>query len=362
MSHELKHPLNLIHVNAEMLSRVAEVRDTPAVARATEIIRRTVLTQARIIDDLLDLSRLHTGKMQLVCTPLAWLPIIQRAIDAAQVDAQAKGLTVTGQLDEEASLVYADPARVEQIVWNLLSNALKFTPRGGTIELRLEADGAMARLDVLDSGEGIDPMFLSHVFDMFRQARRATTRRQGGLGIGLALVKHLAEQHGGRVEAESAGIGHGARFSVWLPRYGGGDSHASSPATPASALQGLRILLVDDTPDTLESFGMLLQLEGAVVTTAGSGRQALEAAQQPGAEFDLIVSDIGMPDMDGYELMRRLRQLDAPVAKVPAIALTGFGRQTDERRARESGFDAHLPKPASLDALMAMLAEMRRGK
>jgi two-component system, chemotaxis family, CheB/CheR fusion protein len=330
------------------------------VARATEIIRRTVLTQARIIDDLLDLSRLHTGKMQLVCTPLAWLPVIQRAIDAAQVDAREKGLILTARLDEDASLIYADPARVEQIVWNLLSNALKFTPNGGTIELRLEPEGALARLDVIDSGEGIDPMFLARVFDMFRQARQATTRRQGGLGIGLALVKHLAEQHGGRVEVESAGIGQGARFSVWLPRYGGGNPQASTPSAAASALQGVRILLVDDTPDTLESFGMLLELEGAVVTTAGSGRQALEAAQQPGAEFDLILSDIGMPDMDGYELMRRLRQLDAPVARVPAIALTGFGRQTDERRAREAGFDAHLPKPASLDALMALMGELRR--
>ena len=359
MSHELKHPLNLIHVNAEMLSRVPEVRDTPAVARATEVIRRTVLTQARIIDDLLDLSRLHTGKMQLVRTPLAWLPIIQRAIDAAQVDVQAKQLTITAQLDEHASLIYADPARVEQIVWNLLSNSLKFTPPGGTIELRLEEDGALARLDVTDSGEGIDPVFVSHVFDMFRQAKRATTRPQGGLGIGLALVKHLAEQHGGRVAAESAGVGHGARFSVWLPRYSGAEQ-AGAPLMPASALQGVRILLVDDTPDTLESFGMLLQLEGAVVTTAGSGPEALETAQQPGAEFDLILSDIGMPGMDGYELMRRLRQLDSPVARLPAIALTGFGRQADERRAREAGFDAHLPKPASLDALTALMATLRR--
>jgi two-component system, chemotaxis family, CheB/CheR fusion protein len=337
------------------------VHDTPAVPPPTEVIRRTVLTQARIIDDLLDLSRLHTGKMQLVCTPLAWLPVIQRAIEAAQVDAREKGLTLTAQLDEEASVIYADPARVEQIVWNLLSNALKFTPRGGTIELRLEADGALARLDVIDSGEGIDPMFLARVFDMFRQAKKATTRQQGGLGIGLALVKHLAEQHGGRVAAESAGIGQGARFSVWLPRYGGA-ARSSAPPVPASALQGLRILLVDDTPDTLESFSMLLELEGAVVTSAGSGRQALEAAQQPGAEFDLILSDIGMPDMDGYELMRRLRRLDSPVAKLPAIALTGFGRQTDERRAREAGFDAHLPKPASLDALTALMTDLRRSR
>ena len=356
MSHELKHPLNLIHVNAELLTRLPEVRDKPAVARAADVIRRTVLSQAKIIDDLLDLSRMRTGKLSLNFAAVEWAPIIERLVEAVQVDTRAKHLQLRTELDPDASLVFADPVRVEQIVWNLISNALKFTPEGGAITIRLAPEGSLARLDVIDNGRGLEPHFLRHVFDMFRQADGRSTREEGGLGIGLALVRHLTELHGGRVAVTSPGLGKGACFSVWLPLYGGGASLAAVPPAASPELEGLRILLVDDTPDTLEAFGELLRLEGAEVTTAASGLQALQAAQS--ADFDLILSDVAMPGMDGYELMRELRKLER-IAQVPAIAVTGFGRPNDEDRARAAGFSAHVSKPVGLDALLDLLHRLR---
>jgi two-component system CheB/CheR fusion protein len=362
MSHELKHPLNLINVNAEMLSRLPEVRDAPAAARATEMIRRTVQTQARIIDDLLDLSRMHTGKLALNPETMALAPLVERLVEAAQNDAQRQGIGLTTRLDESASLIHADPVRVEQIVLNLLSNALKFTPAGGTIELSLEADGPLARLDVRDSGEGLEPKQAARVFEMFSQGvRRASTRRQGGLGIGLALVKHLAKQQGGKVGVASAGPGRGACFSVWLPLAGVPGAHPGASVAPPRGLAGLSVLLVDDTLDTLESFGMLLELEGARVTTAPSGQHAHEAAAAAREGFDLILSDVAMPDMDGLELMRRLRRMER-CADVPAIALTGFGRASDAARAIEAGFDTHLSKPVGLETLIHAVMRLRQAR
>jgi two-component system CheB/CheR fusion protein len=362
MSHELKHPLNLINVNAEMLSRLPEVRDAPAAARATEMIRRTVQTQARIIDDLLDLSRMHTGKLALNPETMALAPLVERLVEAAENDAQRQGIGLTTRLDESASLIHADPVRVEQIVLNLLSNALKFTPAGGTIELSLEADGPLARLDVRDSGEGLEPKQAARVFEMFSQGvRRASTRRQGGLGIGLALVKHLAEQQGGKVGVASAGPGRGACFSVWLPLAGVPGARPGASVAPPRGLAGLSVLLVDDTLDTLESFGMLLELEGARVTTAPSGQHALEAAAAAREGFDLILSDVAMPDMDGLELMRRLRRMER-CADVPAIALTGFGRASDAARAIEAGFDTHLSKPVGLETLIHAVMRLRQAR
>ena len=357
MSHELKHPLNLIHVNAELLTRLPEVRESPGVARVADVIRRTVLSQAKIIDDLLDLSRLRTGKLSLNFAPIDWAAIIERLADAVQSDARAKDLAVSVEIDAEASIVFADAVRVEQIVWNLLSNALKFTPEGGRIQLRLVAEGSMARLDVADTGRGIQPEFLGQVFTMFRQASGGASRQEGGLGIGLALVNHLTELHGGSVAVSSRGLGQGACFSVWLPLYGGASQRMQS-SVELPALEGMRILVVDDTPDTLEAFGELLKLEGANVTLATSGPKAIEAAET--AEFDLVLSDIAMPGMDGYELMAELRKRDR-TAKVMAVAVTGFGRPNDETRAREAGFDAHVAKPVELAALLQIIHRLQRG-
>ena len=356
MSHELKHPLNLIHVNAELLARQPEVRSTSTAMQAADVIRRTVMSQAKIIDDLLDLSRMHTGKMSLEIRSIDWIAIINRVIGAVAGDAERQQLDVTASLDPAAAYVSADPVRVEQMVWNLISNALKFTPRGGTIHLRLSVDQAHARLDVTDTGQGLGIEFLPHVFDLFWQADRGTFRSRGGMGIGLALVKHLAEEHGGRVAVASDGLGTGARFSIWLP-LADGPHLAAHETHGASALAGLRILLVDDTVDALETFAALLRLDGAEVTATESAQQALAAAEH--GEFDVVVSDVAMPVMDGYQLMEQLRKMPAH-QKLHAIALTGFGRPQDEHRAIESGFDAHLTKPTSIETLAETVGRIRR--
>ncbi len=356
MSHELKHPLNLIHVNAELLTRLPEARNHPAVARAANVIRRTVFSQAKIIDDLLDLSRLHTGKLSLSFARIDWAGIIERVVEAVRPDAEAKGLELVTGLDSRAAMVMADWVRVEQIIWNLLSNALKFTPRGGRVRVGLAIDGDSARLDVADTGRGIDPAFIANVFDMFRQASAGPARQEGGLGIGLALVRHLAEQHGGRVAAASEGLGRGACLSVWLPL--AADNSQLLPAQEPPALGGLRVLIVDDTADTLEAFTSLLQIEGATVTTATSGEEALASVADAGAVFDLIISDVGMPGMDGYQLASRLRQLES-TCTLPLIALTGFGQGSDTKRVLAAGFDAHLTKPVSLDRLLRTIERLR---
>ncbi len=354
MSHELKHPLNLIHVNAELLARLPEVRESASVARAASVIRRTVLSQAKIIDDLLDLSRARTGKLGLSKAALEWSVVVERVVDAVQADAAAKSITLECEIDAAASSINADAVRVEQIVWNLLSNALKFTQAGGAIRVGLSLDGSFGRLDVADTGQGISADFLPHVFEMFRQASHGAARSEGGLGIGLALVKHLVEEHGGRVAVASDGPGRGARFSVWLPL---AEQASASPlgGRAKPGLDKLRVLLVDDVQDALESFATLLQLEGAEVTAVASGKAALEAAET--AEFDLLFSDIAMPGMDGYALMEALRA-NGRTAKLPAIALTGFGRSQDVKRAIAAGFDAHLAKPIEMQELLLVVERL----
>jgi two-component system CheB/CheR fusion protein len=247
--------------------------------------------------------------------------------------------------------------RVEQIVWNLMSNALKFTPPGGSIELRLSQGAGEARLDVTDSGQGIAPDFIGEVFEMFRQADRSTTRAHGGMGIGLALVKHLAEEQGGRVAAVSEGIGRGSRFSVWLP-LADGTPREGAPDEGLPMLHGLHLLVVDDAVDALESFSALLRLEGAEVTAVSSAQQALAALETAG-RVDVILSDVAMPEMDGYELIRRVRA-DPRTERLPAIALTGFGRSEDAHRALTAGFDAHLAKPVQIEHLVVALQRVPR--
>ncbi len=354
MSHELKHPLNLIHVNAELLARLPEVRESTSVARVADVIRRTVLSQAKIIDDLLDLSRVRTGKLGLSKTALQWSVVIGRVVDAVEGDAAAKNIKLEREIDPAASSIDADPVRVEQIVWNVLSNALKFTPPGGSVRVSLARDGAFGRLEVVDTGQGISADFLPHVFEMFRQASHGAARSEGGLGIGLALVKHLAEEHGGRVAVASEGPGRGARFSVWLP-LAKHVAESLARANAAPALDKLRVLLVDDVQDALESFATLLQLEGAEVTAVRSGAEALAAAEN--ARFDLLFSDIAMPGMDGYALIAALRA-DARTANLPAIALTGFGRSQDVKRAIVAGFDAHLAKPIEMQELLHVVERL----
>jgi two-component system CheB/CheR fusion protein len=347
LSHELKNPLNLILMNTELLSRSVPALAKPPASRAIDTIRRTVHAQSQIIDDLLDLSRIDTGKLSLTRTAVYGRADIEKIAEALRPEARARQVELA--LEVEDLVLWADAVRLEQIVWNLVSNALKFTPPGGRVAVRLVRDDTYARLEVSDTGRGMEPWLLNQVFDMFVQGDGApTTRHGGGLGIGLALVKQLAELHGGRVQAQSPGPGRGATFSVWIPLYEGSlGGEAPQPAS-TGPLSGQRVLLVEDNPDTLESLQMLLEMEGAQVTPASSAAVALQQAEEK--DFDLLISDIAMPEMDGLQLLAELRRRPRS-ARWPAIAVTGFAGGADAQRAQAAGFDAHLGKPLSLEAL-----------
>ncbi|MDB5803579.1 MAG: signal transduction histidine kinase with CheB and CheR [Betaproteobacteria bacterium] len=356
MSHELRHPLNLIHVNAELLVRMPEINAVPAVTRVAETIRRAVVSQSKIIEDLLDLTRARTGKLTLNIEAVTLSEIAGQITNAAQGDAREKGLTLEFVCEEEGLVVDCDPVRAEQIIWNLVSNALKFTPKGGSVKVALKRDTGFAHLSVADSGRGIGAEFIRNVFGMFTQESRERGANTG-MGIGLALVEELTQAQGGWVRAESPGVGLGASFHVWLPLH-------DMPRTGlvlspyAHALRGLRILAVDDVPDALVPFAELLRMDGAIVTTAENGLGALGLLEtQP---FDLLVADIGMPVMDGYALIAEVRKRER-IAQIPAIAVTGFGRPIDVQLALEHGYDAHIAKPVPLDTLRQTAAGLVRG-
>lgn len=360
MSHELKNPLNLIQLNVELIWHLAEARAMPEIAKAASTIRKTVVSQAKIIDDLLDLSRVTTGKLTLELAPVHWDESVRRIVGAVQEAAVSKGVSVVmGQCDDV--VVQADPVRADQIVWNLLNNAIKFTPSGGTVTVRLCAEEGMGKLEVQDTGKGIAPDFLPHIFQMFRQADSRTTRQEGGLGIGLALVQQLVHMTGGQVRAESRGLGQGSTFTVWLPVDGSTRTPITEDGQPTlpEPLQGLRMLIVDDDLHSLEAWLHLLTLRGAQVTTASSAAHALEALAD--GQFDVLVSDIAMPDMDGHELIRAVRAI-TPGERMPAIAVTGFGRRIDEHQALASGFDAHVGKPLSMERFREVLLQVLPGE
>ncbi len=364
MSHELKHPLNLIQLNAELLARLPVVVGAPVANRATRSIVASVRSQARVIDDLLDLSRLRTGKLKLNRAPIDLKKVLAAFVGVLQAEAEASQLTVHLRVPEgdEPLVVDADAIRIEQIIWNLLSNAIKFTEAGGEVSMTLshEAEHGMARLDMADTGQGIDPAALPIVFDMFGQAgTQHSPRHKSGLGIGLALVRQLAEAHDGRVQAQSPGLGQGSIFSVWLPLYElpYAETQDDDPLQ-LGKLRHLRVLLVDDSVDVLEILRMLLEMEGAQVTSAASGAEALDVVQN--TDFDLILSDIGMPVMDGYQLMSSLRQLPR-FTQTPAIALTGYGTAQDTQKALAAGFTRHLSKPVTLEALIEAIDQLDLG-
>jgi two-component system CheB/CheR fusion protein len=361
MAHELRHPLNLIHINVEFLSRLSEIRQSAPAARSASVIRNAVLSQAKLIDDLLDMSRVRTGKLSMSMAPVELLPLVEAAVEAVRADPAASALQIALEAQDGAGLsAMADSVRIEQVVMNLLSNAVKFTPAGGAVTLRLARDAQDVRLDVLDTGQGIAPGFLPHVFEMFSQPGSVTTRAKGGLGIGLALVREIVGLHGGRVEAASSGIGKGARFTVWLPLL---DENAprQQPGDDGLAqnVAGVRILLVDDVEDVVTTCQALLEMHGAVVWGATGGQQALEVLA--GHEVDLLVSDISMPGMDGYALLRAVRQIPR-YAALPAIAVTGLAREKDIAQARESGFDAHVGKPMSVERLTEIIGDLLPGR
>ncbi|HKO60233.1 MAG TPA: PAS domain S-box protein [Pyrinomonadaceae bacterium] len=354
LSHELRNPLNVVIGYAEILRRT-EDQKPEFVVKAAETIRRNALAQAQLVSDLLDLSRLQMGKLSLNKQPSSLSTIIKDAIETVRAEANTKPVSLSIELDSEVLVVDGDSVRLGQIAWNLLNNAIKFTPPSGEVSVRLFQDDGQAVICVEDSGQGIAPEFLPHVFEIFRQADASIVRKQGGMGIGLALVKQLAELHGGSVKAESKGIGKGARFTVKLPLYKGISTLSSAKTGATGALKAKFILVVDDSPETTEMLGKLLELEGAFVDSARSGQEALEIAKRK--NFDLVISDISMPEMDGYELLQKLRALP-DMAGIPAVALTGYGRNDDVERALNEGFAEHLTKPLDLDELLLIVRRL----
>jgi two-component system CheB/CheR fusion protein len=353
MSHELKHPLNLIQLNMELIARTPSVRASTATLRAAETIQRSVRSQAQIIDDLLDFSRVRTGKLKLNCAPVDIVSVLQEIANVLRPTAVAESIRLEGpNVPAQPLLIEADRTRMEQIVWNILNNAVKFTPSGGLVTVTLSDDGDMVRLDVTDTGQGIAPDFLPKVFDMFGQAEmQNTARAKHGLGIGMALVKQLVEAHRGRIEASSEGVGKGSQFSVWMPKCSDAEASCEDAGSVVQQgqLHGLKILLIDDSEDIVETMQMLLESEDAEVTTANGSEQGLALAAE--TKFDLILSDIGMPGMDGCQMMGRIRQ-KGPNQQTPAIALTGYGSRTDIENARRAGFNEHMSKPISFDTLI----------
>ncbi|MDO9405787.1 MAG: CheR family methyltransferase [Polaromonas sp.] len=354
MSHELKHPLNLIQVNAELLFSQPEVRALPSVARAGEVIQRAVASQAKIIDDLLDLSRARTGKLTLTLEAVALDDLVSTIVTAAADAARKKGLTLAYLPFREHLFTRCDRVRTEQICWNLINNAIKFTPSGGRIDVVLEQHGDFAVFTVKDTGQGISPEFVPQVFDMFKQASDQPGQTNSGLGVGLAMVRDLAEAQGGKVFAESAGLNRGASFSVWLP-LDVAEPSGIPDTPPLRSLSGMRVLAVDDMLDALEPFAALLRLEGATVDIATDGASAL--GMLAATRYDLLISDLGMEPMDGNELIREVRR-HPDGERLPALALSGFGRAVDVSRAMASGFNGHLSKPATLAHIRQAVAEL----
>lgn len=353
MSHELKQPLNLIQMNAELLTRLPALSEHPTARRIGDTIKRAVSSQTRIINDLLDLSRIRTGKLRLNRIDVDIGDIARSLTSAATQELAGKRVNVECHA-EVGVHCFGDRVRVEQIVWNLLSNAVKFTPDGGSIKVDVVAEDDFAKIVVADTGSGIDPEHLPHVFGMFNQAV-AETSGNVGLGIGLALVDELTRAHGGRVQARSEGPGRGSMFTVWLPLRGTEASEAPEIMPVEVDLKGLRVLAVDDFVEGLAPFAEVLRLEGAVVDVADSAKKALEMIEA--STYDLLISDLGMPEMDGYQLIAEVRKRPG-TRDLRAIAMSGFGRRADARRALEAGFNAHVPKPTAVDDLKAVIGKM----
>lgn len=357
LSHELKQPLNLIQLSAEMLSLLPEAAASPTMMRSTATIKRMVESEAKIIDDLMDLSRLHTGKLTLKRTRVNLSETVSQVVSLMTKDAQQKGVSLSLDQASEVLAIHGDMVRIEQVILNLLNNALKFTPAGGKIIVRLSRTDVEACMEVTDTGKGIAPEVVPYIFDMFRQGDTGTTRQHGGLGIGLALVKELVDSHGGHVEACSAGKGKGAQFRVFLPLSVSRQTIVPAIGKPGKRLVGKSMLIVDDSTDMLELLGGMLTGEGAEVITASSGAEALKRVDGHAGVFDLIISDIGMPEMDGYELLAALRTRE-PTARAPAIALSGFTRPKDVEHALEAGFETHVRKPVSIEHLISLACSL----
>ncbi|MBD2679478.1 MULTISPECIES: response regulator [Nostoc] len=359
LSHEIRTPLNPILGWAKLLR--TNKLDREKTALALETIERNAKLQTKLIEDLLDISRILRGKLSLNVCPVDLATIIRAAMETVRLSAEAKSIQIHSALDPAVGQVFGDAGRLQQIVWNLLSNAIKFTPEGGQVEIYLEQIDSQVQIRVKDTGKGINRDFLPYVFETFRQADSATTRKFGGLGLGLAIVRYLVEMHGGTVLAESLGEGHGATFIVKLPMIltDTVDSSKESDvmATNTPAFNGLKILVVDDEPDSLELVSFVLQQSGATVTAVSSATEVLEILPQ--WKPDLLVSDIGMPGMDGYMLLRQIRLMSPEQGgQILAIALTAYAGEGNEQRAKAVGFQAHISKPIDPAQLIETIANL----
>jgi CheY-like chemotaxis protein len=362
LSHELRTPLNPILGWTRLLQQGK--LDAAKTAEALKTIARNATLQAQLIDDLLDVSRILRGKLTLTAEPVNLATVIEAAIDTVRLAADAKSMTIKTQLDPTVKSVRGDAGRLQQVVWNLLTNAIKFTPSHGRIEIRLTQSGSNTQIQVSDTGKGISPDFLPLVFERFQQVDSSITRQFGGLGLGLAIVRQIVELHGGSITADSPGEGQGATFIVTLPLPQQTLSTTNQAPTAVALsetapLAGIRALVVDDDPDSRDFVAFVLEQEGATVvqtSAAGKGLQILAESQ-----FDVLVSDIGMPEMDGYTFLRQLRT--KPVAaggQIPAIALTAYVGELDRQQAIAVGFQHHLAKPVNPDQLTQMILSLTR--
>jgi PAS domain S-box-containing protein len=369
LSHELRSPLNAISGWVGILRR--DQLDPRTLAQGLEIVERNTAGLAKLVEDLLDVSRIVTGRLSIDARAVEMSAIINTALESVKPAAEAKGIDLKVDLDPWVGLISGDPARLEQVIWNLLSNAIKFTPKGGGVEVRLEREDSDVVVTVSDTGVGISREFQPYVFDRFRQADASNTRRHQGLGLGLAIVRHLVELHGGSVKVDSEGEGRGARFTIRLPliaaQLGRGDfdglqqSDGDEARALLVSLAGLSVLVVDDDSDARELMRVVLGSFGAEIVLARSVRQALEILTGPsgGQWVDVLVSDIGMPEEDGYDLIRKVRSMDsAREGMLPAIALSGYARLDERDRALAQGYQAYLVKPVRSAELIAVVADL----
>jgi PAS domain S-box-containing protein len=369
LGHELRTPLNAILGWSQVLRRLGE--GNTELSEGLKVIERNARAQAQIIEDLLDMSSIISGKVRLEMGKVELGSVLEASVNAVRPAAENKGIELKLLVNPPKGLVRGDPNRLQQVFWNLLTNAVKFTPKAGSVSITLDRVNSHFRVKVADTGEGIDAAFLPYVFERFRQADASTSRRHGGLGLGLSIVKQLVELHGGTINAASKGSGMGSTFTVELPaalesepaRQQGPRQQPVRPVTehvdgylPTANLEGVRVLVVDDEPDARSLIERLLQDCEATVTTAGSASEAFEHVSRDVP--DILLSDIGMPKEDGYSLIRRIRNLSGNAGRVPAIALTAYARAEDRARALQAGYQLHLAKPVEPMKLIAMVASL----
>jgi signal transduction histidine kinase/ActR/RegA family two-component response regulator len=367
LSHEIRTPLNAVLGWARILLG-REALDRDLLERALQVIERNASAQARMIDDMLDMARIAAGKLRLDMRPVDVVKVLLASVDVVMPAVHAKRITLRTNLDPKTPSVLGDQDRLQQVIWNLLSNALKFTEPGGTIDVRLALNGRFARIVVSDTGHGISPAFLPHVFERFRQADASSSRRHGGLGVGLALVHDLIQLHGGSVRAYSDGEGKGATFIIDLPTVPSQELDIEVDAEllhqPMVSLDHVRVLLIDDETDARELSLAVLEQCGACVKAVASGAEAISMLLDTprGLLPHVIVSDLGMPTEDGYQVIRRIRALDEECSRIPAVAVTGYATSDDVERALTAGFQVHISKPMDPAAFVATVADLARNE